>query len=388
MNWSLIKLRCRFNTVTTIGEYGWIRDLFHVMRSTMTRLLLFRTVFITIFVVIIAFYGAWYMYYHPRSLSPSFISVATATQPCSGNGADLCRLEVDKDHDVLVFLHIQKTGGTEFGERLILDLNVTRPCICRIKNVPKSHRRLFGCKCRNVHDHMWIFSRYSPGWLCGVHADWTELNECVDRKLNEVEKERRDRNYLYVTMLRNPVERYISEWLHVGRGNTWSTSTLSCNGRPASIVEVPFCFTGENWANVTLNDFMSCPSNLASNRQMRMLANLSLVGCYDESVVPDRAERERILLQSAKENLCSMAYFGLTEFQQESQFLFERTFDVHFVRNFEQVDDTTAKSTEVTEKDRESIAGLNRLDIQLYEYSKELFFQRLKYVGWDRGIVV
>ena len=56
---------------------------------------------------------------------------------------------------------------------------------------------------------------------------------------------------------------------------------------------------------------MSCPSNLATNRQTRMLANLSLSGCYKRSVNDaERVERERIMLQSAKDNLRQMAFFG------------------------------------------------------------------------------
>ena len=40
------------------------------------------------------------------------------------------------------------------------------------------------------------------------------------------------------------------------------------------------CFDGEDWSEVTLEEFLSCDHNLAFNRQTRMLADLSLVGCY------------------------------------------------------------------------------------------------------------
>ena len=29
----------------------------------------------------------------------------------------------------------------------------------------------------------WLFSRYSTGWKCGLHPDWTELTGCVDTYL-------------------------------------------------------------------------------------------------------------------------------------------------------------------------------------------------------------
>ena len=66
----------------------------------------------------------------------------------------------------------------------------------------------------------WIFSRYSTGWLCGLHADWTELKDCVADKMNEVYGERK-RNFIYITNLRQPVQRFLSEWKHVQRGATW-----------------------------------------------------------------------------------------------------------------------------------------------------------------------
>ena len=92
-------------------------------------------------------------------------------------------------------------------------------------------------------------------------------------------------------------------------------SSLRCNGRSATEEEVPFCFDGDDWVNVTLPEFLSCPSNLAINRQTRMLANLTKVDCYDTSRMTPES-RNAIMLQSAKDNLRSFAFFGLVEFQK------------------------------------------------------------------------
>jgi hypothetical protein len=51
-------------------------------------------------------------------------------------------------------------------------------------------------------------------------------------------------------------------------------------------------------------------------RQTRMLADLALVGCYNTSYMPSHAERNRVMLASAKRNLAAMAFFGLTEYQK------------------------------------------------------------------------
>lgn len=82
-----------------------------------------------------------------------------------------------------------------------------------------------------------------------------------------------------------------------------------------SVRELPPCYHGPTWHGVDLDSFMACPSNLAANRQTRMLADLALVGCYNTTAMP-KAERDRLMLESAKRNLASMAYFGLTEHQK------------------------------------------------------------------------
>lgn len=78
--------------------------------------------------------------------------------------------------------------------------------------------------------------------------------------------------------------------------------------------------TGENWSGVSLDEYADCNSNLAANRQTRMLTDLALVGCYNKSAMPP-IERDRVMLASAKRNLAAMSYFGLTEYQKVSLLL-------------------------------------------------------------------
>lgn len=88
--------------------------------------------------------------------------------------------------DVIVFLHIQKTGGTCLGRHLVRNLDVDTQCDC---DNDKRKR----CVCETKDKHTWIFSRYSTGWVCGLHADWTELKNCVDSAMNRREKKIRPR---------------------------------------------------------------------------------------------------------------------------------------------------------------------------------------------------
>ncbi|GBP90220.1 Heparan-sulfate 6-O-sulfotransferase 1-A [Eumeta japonica] len=154
---------------------------------------------------------------------------------------------------------------------------------------------------------------------CGLHADFTELTACVGGELDRHEGTAVHRRYFYITLLREPVARYLSEYRHVKRGATWKGSRHWCQGRTATAAEVPPCYTGESWRGVTLEQFAGCPWNLASNRQTRMLADLALVGCYNGTLRHRTSDTDRVLLASAKRNLAAMAYFGLTEYQKQEQ---------------------------------------------------------------------
>ncbi|XP_063809104.1 heparan-sulfate 6-O-sulfotransferase 3 [Pseudophryne corroboree] len=276
-----------------------------------------------------------------------------------------------KGDDVIVFLHIQKTGGTTFGRHLVRNIQLEQPCDCK----PGQKK----CTChRPGRKETWLFSRFSTGWSCGLHADWTELTNCVPAIMEKKDSQKNLRNFYYITMLRDPVSRYLSEWKHVQRGATWKASLHVCDGRSPTPDELPTCYLGDDWSGVTLQEFMDCSYNLANNRQVRMLADLSLVGCYNLTFM-NESERNDILLQSAKNNLKNMAFYGLTEFQRKTQYLFEITFNLKFISPFTQFNTTRASNVDIDEWSRERIKDLNYLDMQLYDYAKDLFLQRFQY---------
>ncbi|XP_070616100.1 heparan-sulfate 6-O-sulfotransferase 2 [Erythrolamprus reginae] len=275
--------------------------------------------------------------------------------------------------DLMVFLHIQKTGGTTFGRHLVRNIQLERPCQCRAGQKK--------CVClRPGKRETWLFSRFSTGWSCGLHADWTELTNCVPALLDSKRdaRDRTSRNYYYITILRDPVSRYLSEWRHVQRGATWKASLHVCDGRSPTSEELPSCYSGDDWSGCSLQEFMDCPYNLANNRQVRMLADLSLVGCYNLSVMPEE-QRNKVLLDSAKENLKRMAFFGLTEFQRKTQYLFEKTFNMNFISPFTQYNTTRASSVDIEGPTQRRIEALNFLDVDLYDYAKDLFLQRYQF---------
>merc|ERR1719318_2548735 len=211
----------------------------------------------------------------------------------------------------MVFLHIQKTGGTTFGKHLVQDIDLARPCLChRRRN--RLNRRKLHCDCfrPGIQDRNWLFSRYSTGWKCGLHPDWTELTSCVDKYLVGLEGGLVDRRYFYITFLRDPVDRYLSEWRHVQRGATWKTAELRCGNQSWSEI-LPKCYEDDptdeygeysDWSGVEIAEFIACQDNLAANRQTRMLADLELVHCYNKTAM-DQVKRDTIMLNSAKANI-------------------------------------------------------------------------------------
>ncbi|XP_064829422.1 heparan-sulfate 6-O-sulfotransferase 2 [Oncorhynchus masou masou] len=71
------------------------------------------------------------------------------------------------------------------------------------------------------------------------------------------------RNYYYITILRDPVWRNLSEWRHVQRDATWKASLHVCDGRAPTLAELPSYDPGDDWSGCSLQEFMDCPYNLA-----------------------------------------------------------------------------------------------------------------------------
>lgn len=92
----------------------------------------------------------------------------------------------------------------------------------------------------------------------------------------------------------------------------------------------------------------------------------------------DNKLRDEIMLDSAKENLRNIAFFGLCDYQEASQSLFERTFNMKFKKPFVQSNETRTSQVigQFSDDVLITIEKLNYLDIQLYDYALKLFFKR------------
>ena len=82
------------------------------------------------------------------------------------------------------------------------------------------------------------------------------------------------------------------------------------------------------------------------------------------------------------------AFFGLTEEQRKSQFLFEQTFGLRFIQNFEQRQDMHATQVNMTDEMEEMINKRNHLDLRLYDLATELFHRRVRHMEKKLGYSV
>ena len=129
--------------------------------------------------------------------------------------------EINFDEDLLALMHIQKTSGSYWEEainrKLLIKKNNKWQKLCNFTQ--KGQKTCLINK--NVKSIFWnrYLSRY-----CDMHADYTELKNCIMYENNNRIK---IPNLFYkeftgvihfITLLRDPINRYISEYRHVKRG--------------------------------------------------------------------------------------------------------------------------------------------------------------------------
>ena len=184
--------------------------------------------------------------------------------------------------------------------------------------------------------------------------------------------------------MRNPVVRFVSEWQHLRRriqegikGKLFESFNV-CNK------ELPISTCYSNLESATIETFISCKSNAADNRQTRHLADYDQIKNSNCSLF--KKENRKLLLENAKNVLEKLSFFALTEYEELSHKLFEKTFGSVFKLNYKvayskykYVTSNLVKSlnASIVEKIKEA----NSLDIELYDYAKTLFFKRIQYLN-------
>ena len=149
------------------------------------------------------------------------------------------------------------------------------------------------------------------------------------------------------------------------------SSLLSHYQRSAVSIRFPRCLFSMPYALKLIRPII-CPLNWSS----ALLA-------YSADLMDNKDKRQR-LLDSAQQNLLSLRYFAITSFINESQWMFEQTFGIRFKtpmylqkhRNNHYSGDTFISLSLET---KERVTAINDLDLELYEFAKQLFWKRYDY---------
>jgi heparan sulfate 6-O-sulfotransferase HS6ST1 len=318
-------------------------------------------------------------------------------------------LNFDENKDTLILFHIQKTSGSNFEKQIWNNLQIKQNNqvlkVCSFDARKKTYKCIL-----NSYKQPIYFNRYVLR-MCDIHATFAELKYCVQNVL-------KDRSYVktlqyqdinertnkqqtvkfnvyafdgqihYLTFLRNPIDRYLSEYLHVKRGATWRQANRICNSQD---IYANNCYKGAmNWKSITsLDEFINCDYNQANNRMTRMLADYDTLGCsilrcWTESSNCSRSLKKELdeqMLNSAMKTLENqIGFFGLNEYQNLSYRLFERVYNGKFIFSNETkfLVESNRHLNKATKEQIYLIHEKNNLDIRLYKFAKKLFFMRLQ----------
>jgi hypothetical protein len=249
-----------------------------------------------------------------------------------------------KEHDQVYFLHIPKTAGTTF--KTILEGNFAPD---RFFPYHLIHELL-----RFHPDELARFQLLAGHFFYSVHL-------LLPRKP------------IYLTVLRNPVERVISHYFYIRRS--------------------PEHFRYQKIASQSLLEFVTDPETrrLATNLQTRYLASdldprpivatltaaelaqLKLEWVMETSMTPKASDPD--LLELAKKRLDEFAFIGLTERFQESASLLSYVFGWRPVTAIPPMNANRHRPSrkEIPDDTLEAISECNQLDVELYSYAETLF---------------
>jgi uncharacterized protein (DUF2344 family) len=298
--------------------------------------------------------------------------------------------QFDMNKHLLVFLKIPKTGTLKLTQQIQKNFSY--------RNDSKSTKWKKGChqSLNRSHEYdcfkpsrqndkldQWFFNFnhhiYERSNI-KIHSSYNKLIKILNDESILLDLTSRGNKIFYFTRIRNPIDRYISEWQFYVQDQRWElviNSDLYCKE------SVKYCFQSENKKiNITLEKMLTC--DLSKNRQTMMLALYD----FDKNKCHLQNLTDSNLLERAKSGLDSLFTFGLTEYQKESSELLFKTMsctsDIN--KTIYKFDEEVTQDETVAEKTRKSIQAhliekikeINKLDVQLYDYAKEIFFKRLK----------
>jgi len=181
----------------------------------------------------------------------------------------------------------------------------------------------------------------------------------------------------FLTFLRDPVGRAISEYRHITEGLVAQFGPHTFGAAwDYNFTYNPKRTLAQKRTQGTLDRWLECGDCKvgSSNRMARFMAGLSTTGTTG-------AEEESRMVSAAKENLRRCALIGLMERYEDSMLILRNTFPLglgRMDRYSNSPHPKTGVQVEVTKEQTERIRVMNSADVELYDYARELFQSR-----WD-----
>jgi len=354
-------------------------------------------------------------------------------------------ISFDQKRDAIVFLHIPKAGGTTFNQRLTT-LETDPPCVAlQTGHGPGWHNghanvEVDSCACGRWSlpgdarpapvPAQWLISPVTTGWLNGVHTPLRFLEAGVAQH----DPQRAPPNVHFVTMLREPLARTISEFYETYDGweHVFHTPYRPARapGTAPSIKPLTRCSESLPAGSVTNIDgtskavydayfprWLRCQANMAVGRQTRVLGLPLNADSPQVEAICGGAEAVSQAIGSepfgssgvsggeAAEGECayrlaawtlehSVSFFGLSEERCLSERLFTAMFGLRFTDHLGLgAAPTQGKGAHRVEKlrfvqlnstDQLLLRERNRHDLRLYSLARNIFEARLKAFGVSR----
>jgi len=256
-----------------------------------------------------------------------------------------------RDDDITYFLHIPKTAGTSFIALLdsYFDVDSIYPEKVWHELLKKDHTN---------------FSKYK---LVRGHFGYN-VNQVFHRKP------------IYLTMLRDPVERTISQFEHIRRdklGNNWVSENFLSHDELLSDL-----FKDENKRKRLGNSqtrYIGLDCNVfdfTKDMDEKTLNHFRFDGNLHK--FQNNISDEEIL-ENAKNRILDYEFFGITEKFEESMFLLHYTFGWKPIKNMWKLNVSAPRphKQDLSKETKEQIETWNELDRKLYDFAVKHFEERI-----------
>lgn len=171
-----------------------------------------------------------------------------------------------------------------------------------------------------------------------------------------------------MTMLRNPVDRALSAYHHIVRAIDHPLHQ-QIGGRQATL---------ENF--IDRAELAQYSNTQTAYLGGKLLLKMSIKTAREAKRMMSIEKQGRANLSLAKERLEQMEFFGITEMFDESMHLLSYTFDWEPIQEFERHNQgsNTKTADAYSQSLIDRLHDLNQLDLELYQYGRNLFSKRYK----------